>query len=43
MAYRDEVYVCGSCGQEVKVKVGGTGTLKCCGQAMDKKEDEEEQ
>lgn len=41
MAYRDEVYVCESCGQEIKVKKGGTGTLICCGKPMKKETAEE--
>jgi desulfoferrodoxin-like iron-binding protein len=33
------VYVCALCGQEVKVLKSGVGTLVCCDQPMDPKED----
>jgi molybdopterin biosynthesis enzyme MoaB len=32
-----KVYVCGKCGSQVIVTKGGTGTIKCCGGAMEQK------
>lgn len=32
-----KIYVCAGCGAQVIVTKGGTGTLKCCGQDMQKK------
>jgi len=34
-----EVYVCGICGNVVKVLEGSYGTLVCCGQDMDVKDE----
>lgn len=34
MAKKGKVYVCGLCGQEVKVVKAGAGTLVCCNQPM---------
>jgi desulfoferrodoxin-like iron-binding protein len=39
MAEEGVVYVCALCGQEVKVLKSGVGTLVCCDQPMDPKED----
>jgi superoxide reductase len=39
MAGQGKVYVCEICGQEVKVLVSGVGTLVCCDQPMNLKED----
>ncbi|MBI4318512.1 MAG: hypothetical protein HY675_08485 [Chloroflexi bacterium] len=30
-------YICTKCGSEVIVTKGGTGSLKCCGQEMQRK------
>jgi hypothetical protein len=32
-----KVYICGNCGSQVIVTKGGTGTIKCCGGAMEQK------
>lgn len=32
-----KVYGCGKCGSQVIVTKGGDGTLKCCGEPMQKK------
>jgi tRNA G26 N,N-dimethylase Trm1 len=32
-----KVYMCGKCGSQVIVTKGGTGTIKCCGGAMEQK------
>jgi hypothetical protein len=32
-----KVYICGKCGSQVIVTKGGTGTIKCCGGAMEQK------
>ncbi len=32
-----KIYVCSACGAQVIVTKGGAGTLKCCGQEMQKK------
>jgi hypothetical protein len=32
-----KVYICGKCGSQVIVTKGGTGTIKCCGDAMEQK------
>jgi len=39
MAEEGKTYVCGVCGQEVKVTKAGAGTLVCCDQPMNKKEE----
>jgi superoxide reductase len=39
MAEEGAVYVCDLCGQEVKVLKSGVGTLVCCDQPMNPKED----
>jgi len=39
MAEEDKTYVCDLCGQEVKVLKSGAGTLVCCDQPMNIKED----
>ena len=39
MAEEDAIYVCSLCGQEVKVLKSGVGTLVCCDQSMEVKED----
>jgi superoxide reductase len=39
MAEEGKIYVCSICGQEVKVVKSGMGTLVCCDQPMDKKEE----
>jgi desulfoferrodoxin-like iron-binding protein len=36
-----EVYKCLICGNEVKVLFAGGGILSCCGQEMQKNEDEQ--
>lgn len=38
MAEEGKIYVCLICGQEVKVTKAGAGTLVCCGQDMELKE-----
>ncbi len=38
MAEQDKVYICLICGQEVQVMKSGAGTLVCCGQKMNVKE-----
>ncbi|MGE0681816.1 MAG: desulforedoxin [Candidatus Binatia bacterium] len=32
-----KMYLCGSCGAQIIVTKGGTGTIKCCGAEMQKK------
>jgi DNA-directed RNA polymerase subunit RPC12/RpoP len=32
-----KVYICGTCGSQVIVTKGGSGTIKCCGGAMEQK------
>ena len=32
-----KMYLCGTCGSQVIVTKGGTGTIKCCGGEMQKK------
>ncbi len=32
-----KVYICGTCGSQVIVTKGGTGTIKCCGGTMEQK------
>ncbi len=32
-----KIYLCASCGAQVIVTKGGTGTLKCCGAEMQQK------
>jgi hypothetical protein len=32
-----KIYICGKCGGQFIVTKGGTGTLKCCGQALEQK------
>jgi superoxide reductase len=39
MAEEGAVYACSLCGQEVKVLKSGVGTLVCCDQPMEPKED----
>jgi superoxide reductase len=39
MAEQGKTYVCDLCGQEVKVLKSGAGTLVCCDQPMNLKED----
>ena len=39
MAEEGKTYVCLLCGQEVKVSKSGAGTLVCCDQPMEKKDD----
>jgi superoxide reductase len=40
MAEEGKTYVCALCGQEVKVTRSGMGTLVCCDQPMQPKEDD---
>ena len=40
MAKEGKIYVCALCGQEVRVEKSGVGTLVCCNQPMQPKEDE---
>jgi len=37
-----EIYVCKICGNAVEVVVGGAGILVCCGQPMERVEEENE-
>lgn len=39
MAEEGKTYFCALCGQEVKVIKSGVGTLVCCNQAMNLKEE----
>jgi desulfoferrodoxin-like iron-binding protein len=39
VAEEGKIYVCGLCGQEVKVTKAGAGTLVCCDQPMVLKEE----
>lgn len=39
MAEEGKTYVCHLCGQEVEVIKAGVGTLVCCDQPMELKED----
>lgn len=39
MAKQGKTYVCSLCGQEVKVIKEGVGTLVCCNQPMDEKQE----
>jgi desulfoferrodoxin-like iron-binding protein len=39
MAEEGKTYVCNICGQEVKVIKAGVGTLVCCDQPMELKEE----
>ena len=39
MAEEGVIYVCALCGQEVEVVKSGVGTLVCCDQPMNPKED----
>jgi hypothetical protein len=32
-----KVYICGKCGSQVIVTKGGTGSMHCCGAAMEQK------
>ena len=32
-----KIYRCGACGAQVIVTKGGNGTVRCCGQPMEKK------
>lgn len=32
-----KMYLCSSCGSQIIVTKGGTGTVKCCGAEMQKK------
>ncbi|MDD3626813.1 MAG: desulfoferrodoxin FeS4 iron-binding domain-containing protein [bacterium] len=41
MAEKGKLYECKICGQIVKVKKAGAGTLVCCGKPMVEKEGEE--
>jgi len=40
MAEHGRIYVCSLCGQEVEVVKSGVGTLVCCDQPMDLKEED---
>lgn len=39
MAEEGKIYVCSLCGQEVRVVTSGAGTLVCCDEPMNLKED----
>ena len=40
MAEQGKIYVCALCGQEVRVVKSGVGTLVCCDQPMNLKEEQ---
>ncbi len=39
MAEEGKIYVCKLCGQEVTVTKSGAGTLVCCDQPMERKDE----